>query len=101
MTELVVEAISYKVAQDATSRNALNKLHSALVKILGHAEARRISGDVSAPAGGDNDCTTIQDEVLVMAQNEYIRIDDDDDEGVSEVQCSLPEELLDGEDDNP
>ena len=70
-TKLVVEAIEDKIAQDAPSRNALNRLHSALVKALGHAELKQISGDMLAPAGG---------------------VDGVDDEGVSEVQGSLLED---------
>ena len=98
-TELVVEAIDDQVAQDAPSRNALNKLHSALVKALGHPEVKQISGDMSAPAGKDNGLTTIQEEGLIKAQNEYIRTVGVEDEGVSKVQNSMLEGLLDGEDD--
>lgn len=103
-TELVVEAIDCKIAQDAPSRNALNKLHLALSKALGEAEkVKRDSEDTSAPTEDDG-LTTVQEQGLkrsFMANEEDIEMDGSRDEGVTEVQDSLLEELLDGEDDEP
>ncbi|CAD6584073.1 MAG: hypothetical protein ASARMPRED_001589 [Alectoria sarmentosa] len=100
--ELVVEAISHRVAQDAPSRNALNKLRTALSKALGEAgKVKPISEDTQAPAGGDDGLTTVEEqgvEESVMANEEDVKMEDV--EVVTEVQDSLLEELLDEEDDD-
>lgn len=103
-TELVAEAIDSKVAQDAPSRNALNRLHSALSKALGEAgKVKPISEDTLAPAWGDDGLTTVEEpgvEESVMANEEDIRREGAEEEGVTEVQGSLLEELLGDEDDD-
>lgn len=104
-TELAAEAIDNKIAQDAPSRNALNKLHSALSKALGEAgKVMPISEDALAPAGGNDGLTTVVGQGMVesvMADDEDLRMEGDEDEGVMEVQDTLLEELLDDEDDGP
>lgn len=103
-TELVVEAIDTKVAQDASSRNALNKLHSALNKASGEAgKFKPISEDTLAPTAGDDGLTMLEEqrvEESVMANEEEVRMEDVEEEGVTEAQDSLLEELLDDEDDD-
>ena len=101
-TELVAGAIDKNIAQDAPSRNALNKLHSALSKALG--EARKVVPDAedTQAAAGDGGLTTLQEqrvEESVMADEEDVRMEGLDDEGVTEVQDSLLDELLDDEDE--
>lgn len=103
-TGLVVEAIDNKVAQDAPSRNALNKLHSALSKALGETgKVNPISKDTLAPGGGNDDLTTVGEqrvEESVVATDEDVRMGGIEDVGVTEIQDSLLEELLDDEDDD-
>ncbi len=102
--ELVVEAIDNKVAQDAPSRNALNKLHLALSKASGEAgKVKPISEDTLAPVGKDNGLTTVEEpgvEESVMANEEDVGMAGVEDEGVTEVQDSLLEELLTDDDDS-
>lgn len=103
-TELVEEAIVNKVAQDAPSRNALNKLHSALSKALGESgKVNPISEDTLAPAGGDDGLTMLEGqggEESVVGTEKDIGIEGIEDEGVTVAQDSLLEELLDDEDDD-
>ena len=114
--ELVVEAIEGKVAQDAPSRNSLNKLHSALTKALGEAgKFNHISEDTPAPASlhlcpgrgkgwrGFDGLATVDEqrvEEYSMAHDEDVRMQDAEDGGVTGVQDSLLEELLDDEEDD-
>ena len=54
--DLSAEAIDMKIASDATSRNALNKLHSALTKAMGESGlARRSVGDATVAAEHQED----------------------------------------------
>ena len=102
--KLVVEAIDNKVAQDAPSRNALNKLHLALSKALGEAgKVKPISEDTLAPAGKDDGLTTVEEpgvEESVMANEEDVGMAGVEDEGLTDVQDSLLEELLKDDDDD-
>ena len=98
ITKLVIETIDEKVAQDTPSRNTLNKLHSALSKALG--EAGKIMP--VSPAGGDDGLTTVEEqgaEDSMLANEEDVEMGGVKNEGVTEVQDSLLEELLDDEDD--
>lgn len=94
-TKLVVEAIDDKVAQDVPSRNALNRLHTALTKALGEAG----KGKPISNVGEDDGLTTV--EVQGMEENVMADEEDVEMEAVAEVQDSLLEELLDDEDDEP
>ena len=102
-TAVVAGAIDKNIAQDAPSRNALNKLHSALSKALGEAgKVVPVSEDTQAAAGGDDGLTTLHEqrvEESVMADEEDVRMEGLENEGVTEVQDSLLEELLDDEDE--
>lgn len=84
--ELVTEAIDMKAANDAASRNGLSKLHLALKKVIGEAGATRRSVEEERAA------EVALEESVVMAKAEIIE------EGRTEVQDSLLEELLDDED---
>ena len=103
-TELVVEAIEGKVAQDAPARNALKKLHAALSKASGEAEkVRPVSMDTLALAGGGDRPVIVERQMTegsIMANDEDVGMDGDGDEGVTGVQDPLLEELLEGEDDD-
>ena len=98
-TKLVVEAIDDKVAQDAPSRNALSKLHLALSKALGEAgKIKPIS-----PAGGDDGLTKVDEQGVedsILANEGDVGMEVVENEGVTEVQDSLLEDLLDDEDDD-
>lgn len=104
-TELVVEAVDNKIAQDAPSRNALNKLHSAMNKALGEAgKSKPMQEDTLGPVGRDDGLTAVDEQVVEeysMAHDGDIRMEGVKDGGASEVQDSLLEELLhDDEDDD-
>lgn len=93
--ELVVEAIDNKVAQDAPSRNALNKLHLTLSKALGGAGKSK--PDKLAPVGGDEEQGV---EESVVADEKDVGMEIVEEEGVTKAQDSLLEELLEDEDDD-
>lgn len=98
--ELVMEAIDNRVAQDAPSRNSLNKLYLALSRALGEAEKiQPISEDTLAPAGRADGLTTVKNQETkesVMADEEYVRIKVVEDTEVQDP--SLEESLKDDED---
>lgn len=75
-----------KAANDAASRNGLSKLHLALKKVIGEAGATRRSMEEERVAD------VALEESVVMAKPEPIE------EGKTDVQDSLLEELLDDED---
>ena len=101
--ELVAGAIDKNIAQDAPSRNALNKLHSALSKALGEAGKVVPDSEDTQAAAGDGGLTMLQEqrvEESVMADEEDVKMEVLEIEGVTEVQDSLLEELLDDEDED-
>ena len=102
-TELVVEAIDDgKVAQEAPSRNALKRLHSALSKALGDTEKIKPISRDPMMLGGDDGLTTVEEQVIegsIVANKEDVEMGCHGDEGVREVPDALGE-LLDGEDDD-
>lgn len=104
--ELVTEAIDIKVANEAASRNALSKLHMALKKVIGEAgTARRSVEEETVP-------DVALEESIVMAKAESMEdgetqiadviqdaeIKTAEEEGKTEAQDSLLEDLLDDED---
>ena len=99
-----MEAIDGKVAHDAPSRNALRKLLSILGKALGDAEkVKPIAVDSSAPAGGDDGLTAVDDQIIegsVVANEEGVRMGGNGHESVPGVQESISRELLEGEEDD-
>ena len=101
-TELVAGAIDKNIAQDAPSRNALNKLHSALSKALKEAGKVVPDSEDAQAAAGDGGQSTLQAqrvEESAMADEADVKMEGLEDEGVTEVQGSLLEELLDDEDE--
>ena len=96
-TELVIDAIDGKVAQDAPSRNALQRLHSTLSRALGDAEkVKTIPGERASPGGENDGLTNVDDQTVegsVIANEEDTRMDDVGDEGITEVQDFLSEEV--------
>ena len=102
--ELVVEAIDNKIASDATSRNALNKLHASLSKAVGESRNLRAqSGESMIMArqevekDGEVPVQDLEDET------EMNLVEDEGatgfpEEGVTGVQDSIMAELLDDDD---
>ena len=97
--DLTAEAIDIKIAIDAASRTALNRLHATLVKAIGDsAVARKIIEEERA----------VQDELMVVGQHsppELTEIGDDSvindvkRESTTEAGDTLLEELLDDEEE--
>ena len=100
--ELVVGAIDNKIVTDAASRNALNKLHLALSKAMGEAgKSKKGAEDTLAPA--EEGLTTVQEqgaEESVLANEEHVKMESVEDEGVTEAKDSLLDELLTDEEDS-
>lgn len=96
-----------KVANDAASRNALNKLQSALTKVIGEAgTAKKIMGEESVVDVALEDSTVIQKAELV--DNMKMKTEEGPEDmgtnpevvqGQKEGQDSLLEELLNDEDE--
>lgn len=101
-TELVIEAIDNKTANDAPSRNALNKLHLALGKAMGEAgKAKKSAENLRAPTNEEG-LTTIEGpggEESVLAKDEDVPMETVEEEGMTEAQDSLLEELLTDDED--
>jgi len=96
---LVVEAIDDKIASDATSRNALNKLHTALGKAMGEAgKAKKSPEDTLAPAAEDG-LTAVEVDESILVDEVDVKMETHDDEGVAEARDTLLEELLDDDED--
>jgi len=101
-TDLVIEAIDNKIASDAPSRNALNKLHLALSKAMGEAgKTKKIAENILAPADEEGP-TTVEEqgaEESVLAKEEDLPIETVEGEGFTEAQDSLLEELFTDEEE--
>ena len=84
--ELVAEAIDDKIAQDAASRNALNKLHSALSKVLKDA-------DKVTPAEADGLIDVLEQKVEAssLGNGENARMAGVSEDGVTEAHDFLVE----------
>ena len=92
--DLSAEAIDMKIASDAASRNALNKLHTALAKATGEsALARRSVGDVTEAAEDQEDGAPEATEA-----GDDTRIDIVKEEAMTEAGETL-EELLEEEEE--
>lgn len=76
--ELVTKAIDMKVANDATSRNALSKLHLVLRKVIGEVGTTKRNAEEETVA--DMALKTIEDEGKTEAQDSLLDdlLDDDD-----------------------
>ncbi len=88
--ELVVEAIEIKVANDAPSRNAFNKLLTALVKVIGE---RKTTAKAAAPEEeGANALDGTEAGSLSVLRQKNLKMAEF--EGKTEIQDSLVEQLL-------
>ena len=96
---LVVEAIDDKIAGDATSRNALNKLHMALNKAMGEAGKAKIVPEGDLPTVGDGLTVMDVDESVVGDEGE-VQEEVGEVEDVPAEKDSLLEELLEDEEES-
>ncbi|KAL6722132.1 chromosome condensation complex Condensin, subunit G [Lecanora helva] len=96
---LVTEAIDDKIASEASSRNALNKLHLALNKAIGQAgKARKNHNDAVA----QDDLTTMDDQEVdesKLASDPDVKRESTEANGVEGTNDSLLEELLSDDED--
>ncbi len=97
--DLAAEAVDSKIATDAPSRNALNKLHTALSKALGE------NGTAGKGAEGVTIVETRQNEGLTAVEEEGALMHGGEEVEETEVRAaaeggeSLLEELLDDEEE--
>ena len=99
INELVTEAIDNKIACDAASRTALNKLHLALRKALDEAGDTKKDADESAlPSVGD-ELTTIKEQGdTVLPSVGDVKMEVAEIEGLTQDGNSILEELLNDDD---
>ena len=97
--DLTAEAIDIKVATDATSRTALNRLHTALVKAVGDSAVNRKSVEEETMA---QEGLTVVEENAVPEPSQMgdeSKIGNAKYEAVTEAGDTLLEELLDDEEE--
>ena len=97
---LVAEGIDEKIADDAVSRNALNKLYVALNKAVGNArKVKKVSDDTSAFEAEENAPTLEGEEVeeSMPAGEPDMKAKVIDDNEIADTNDSLLDELLDDE----
>lgn len=97
--DLTAEAIDIKIATDATSRTALSRLHTALVKAVGDSAVNRKSVEEETMA---QEGLTVLEENAVpepMQMGDASKIETPKDEAVTEAGDTLLEELLDDEEE--
>ena len=96
----VARAIEDRIASDATSRNALNKLQVALQKAVGEAgEADKSPDETLAPVPED-DLTATEAHHVDQGSDRDIKLEPPhENESVTEAKDSLLEELLDDDED--
>ena len=99
VVDLAAEAIDIKIASDATTRNALNKLYMALTKAAGDSSpAKKTTGDNAEMREG----LTIADEETAPAPTEVgedTKMEDVKDEEMTQVGDTVLEELLEDEEE--
>ena len=93
--DLSAEAIDMKIANDATSRNALNKLYTALTKAMGESALARRSAEEATVAAEDQEdgvpeATEAGDDTRMNIVKE---------EAMTEAGESILEELLEDEEE--
>ena len=104
--ELVVEAIDNKIASDATSRNALNKLHTALSKAIGESGNIRTQSDEGITVAGQEVERDTEAPAQDLEDETRMELVEEDEatgfpiEGATGVQDSVLEELLDDDDED-
>jgi len=94
--ELVAEALELKIAPDATTRNALTKLHTALGKAVGET-ATKTSMKSTVPeevSEADENNTEAGQTMLADTdrKDQDIKMEDAEEEGVKDVEESILEE---------
>ena len=106
VSALVAEAIDNNIANDAASRNALNKVLAALSKVTGEAGKVKQSPDETIAPAAEDGMRTPEDQEMdesIMATEADIKVENHDDEdvieGVTQGNDSLVEELLEDDDD--
>lgn len=97
VTDLVAEAIDAKIATDAATRNALSKLHQALIKFLGDVRSVKPSIEDQGVDETQADNGVRPEDV---SDTEETRMEVDENHVVAEAQDTLLEELLDDEDED-
>lgn len=87
VNDLAAEAIDLNIANDAASRNGLNKFHTAIVKVIGESttDTRQVDGET---------IMDMETKVEVDINPPALKTDVIKTEIVSDVQDSLLEELL-------
>ena len=103
VNELLKDAIDGKIATDAASRTALNRLRMAVEKAL--AEASKGSKDnadntVRASVVDDGMTAVEGQEESIMPSEPDVKMEQLDEEGKTEAQDSILEELLDDDGDD-
>lgn len=104
--ELVTEAIDTKAANDAASRNGLSKLHLALRKVIGEAgtTGKGVEEETTVGVALEESIVVAKAEFIEHGETQMAEVIQDaemkmtEDEGKTEVQDSLLEELLEDED---
>ena len=98
--DLVVEAIDNRVAAEATSRTAMNKLHTAVSKALSEANIKHSTSDramaCATPVDDLNNASNLQEE---GGDDGDVDQEPDMDESVATEKDSVLQELLDDEDE--
>lgn len=99
--ELVIEAIDTKIAGDAASRTALNKLHLALSKAMGEAGKTRKNVEEIVSPPGEEDLTAVEEQdESVLAEDEDVKMEPVEDEAVTDTRDSILDDLLDDDDED-
>ncbi|KAL8711762.1 MAG: hypothetical protein Q9220_003933 [cf. Caloplaca sp. 1 TL-2023] len=97
VADLVTEAVDAKVATDTTTRNALNKLHQALSKVLGETHIS-LAGIENQTA--DQTAAGLEMKPEEASESEETKMDVDHDPAPRQSDDTLIEELLDDEPEN-
>ena len=96
-----MQAIDSKIASDAASRNALNKLHLALSKAMGeNGKPKKCTEDTLAPA--EDGLTTADEQEVeesILANENDVKMERLEDDGITEAKDSLLDGLLTDEED--
>ena len=93
--KLVIEAIDQKIASDATSRTALNKLHLALGKALGERDKTKKEADGSVLPVNEGGLMSVEENgAFAPREDDDIRNMDVEDESITQEGDSILEELL-------
>jgi len=96
---LVVEAIDNKIAGDAASRTALNKLHLALSKATGEVvKGRREVNEIARPVVEEGVTIAEEPEESGMGKDADVKIESVEEDGITVSKDSVLDELLEDDD---